>query len=407
MGSLSWHLAWRNIRRHPHRRRFAFASVVSVAGVTLGVAALVVVTSVLGGLEGFIEESVLTVESPLSVVPEGSRSFSISEDDLRALDDVEGVSVVSPYVEGEAVVRHPGMDVDVGCRVRGVDAAREFSLTSLPEKLSYGNPVLRDRNGFGCTIMGLYLAEEFRHCLGDTLLFFPPASFFSSRGFVVGRAVLSGAVETGLPMNDQSIAYLPLELARMMYMSEDEYSGISVWLDPGADPERVSPKMRPLLPDCTRIITWQERNPDLTASMKLERMGSFLAILLITLVATFNIVGTVSRSVVERRADISILKAMGATGRLVLEVFLWQGILVGAVGVAAGLLLGLAGCWALHNTGLVSLPDVYSFHQQLPVAVAVPNLVIISLVAMALSVLSAAFPAFKAARLDPVKGLHG
>jgi lipoprotein-releasing system permease protein len=373
----------------------------------LGVAALVVVTSVLGGLEGFIEESVLTVEPPLSAVPEGATSFSVSQADLRRLDSIDGVSAVSPYVEGEAVVRHPDMDVDVGCRVKGVEAEREFLLTSLPEKLSYGSPSLRDESGFARTIMGLYLAEEFRHCLGDTLLFFPPRSFFSSRGIVVGRAVLGGAVETGLPMNDQSIAYLPIELAQRMYRSEGRYSGISVWLHPEADIDPVVRGIAAILPDCVRVMTWQERNPDLTASMKLERMGSFLAILLITLVATFNIVGTVSRSVVERRSDISILKAMGAGGRLVLRIFLWEGVLVGAAGVTAGLALGLAGCWVLHGAGLVTLPDVYSFHQQIPVEVSIPNLVVISVVAMALSVLSAFLPASRAARLDPVRGLHG
>ncbi len=407
MSALSWHLAWRYIRRHPQRRRLAFSSVVSVCGVALGVAALLVVTSVLAGLSSFIGQSVQTVDAPLTATPEEGSRFHISAEVIQRVRSLEQVRAVSPYVEGEAVIRHPERAVDVGCLVRGVEPDAEFAASGMAEKLVYGDLSLRLSDGFPGTVTGLYLAERLRHCAGDTLLFFPPRAFFSARGIAVGRAVLTGAVETGLPVNDQKIAYLPLEEAARMLAPEGGYGGLSIWPAEGVGTEEAARAVERLLPEGAVLQSWRERNPDLLASMKLERLGSFLAIALITLVATFNIVGTISRSAVERRSDIAMLKAMGATRSLVARVFLWEGVLVGSTGAAIGLALGLAGCWVLGSTGLVTLPDVYAFHEHIPVKVSGLNVAVVAAVAVGLSTASAAFPALRASGMDPVRGLSG
>jgi lipoprotein-releasing system permease protein len=406
MGSLSWHLAWRYIRRHPDRRRLAFSTVVSVSGVALGVAALVVVMSVMSGLEEFISESVLVVDSPLVAVPVSGPSIDIPDPLLEEIESLPEVGSVSPFVEGEAVARLPGRGIDAGCVVRGVDPDREFTATDMASRMSWGEPVLETPDGYPCTVLGLYLAEEFAHPSGDTLVFFSPKSLFSSRTFGMGRAILTGAVETGLPVNDQSLAYLPLDLARRMYLPEGGYSGLSIRPAPGAGVDEAAAAVAPLLPEGTRLETWQDRNPGLTASMKLENLGSFMAILLIILVATFNIVGTISRSAAERSSDIAILKAMGAARRLIMKVFLWEGVLVGTVGVAVGVILGLAGCWVLGSTGLVHLPDVYSFHENMPMKISVASILVTAAAAMILSVASGVVPAVRAASMDPVRGLR-
>jgi lipoprotein-releasing system permease protein len=407
MSALSWHLAWRYIRRHPDRRRLAFSTVVSVSGVALGVAALLVVTSVLAGLGSFIGQSVQTVDAPLTATPAEGPRFHMRPETVERIRALERVRAASPYLEGEAVIRHRGRSMDVGCLVRGVDPESEFAASGMADNLVYGELSLRLGDGFPGTVAGLYLAERLRHCAGDTLLFFPPQAFFSPRAIAVGRAVLSGAVETGLPVNDQRIAYLPLEEAARMFAPEGGFSGISIWPAEGVSIAEASRAVEPLLPASTVLRSWRERNPDLLASMKLERLGSFLAIALITLVATFNIVGTISRSAVERRSDIAMLKAMGGTRGLVARVFLWEGVLVGGAGALIGMLLGLAGCWILGSTGLVTLPDIYAFHQHIPVRVDALNVLAVAAVAVGLSTASAAFPAVRASGMDPVRGLSG
>lgn len=411
MRSLSWQLAWRYLRRHPERRTLAFAAVVSVAGVSLGVAALLIVMSVLDGLEGFISGSVLIVDADLVITSAAGPSFQLADSVLESISAIPGVTGVSPYIEGEAVVRLPSRDADSGCRVRGIDPEREFPSSGLLSHLTYADSslafALETPDGFPCTLLGLYLADELTLATGDTLLFFPPKSFFTSRGFSVGRAIVAGAVETGLPVNDRAIAYVPLELARRMYLPEGGLTGVSIRLSDPSSQQSVMEVIRGLLPEGMAVRTWQERNPSLTASMELEKMGSFAAILLITLVATFNIVGTIARSVVERRRDISILKAMGASRALVLKIFLWEGVFVGLAGVLTGLALGLTACWVLGSTSLVRIPDVYSFHQNLPIRVVPANVIAVCLSAFGLSLVSSAFPALKAASLDPVDGLRG
>jgi len=406
MNSLSWHLAWRYLRRHPRRKHLAFSTVVSVAGVTLGVGALIIVMSVLSGLEGFIEESVITVDAPLTILPENGGSFTLSDSVVSIIGSMEGVELVSPYVQGEAILRMPSRGVDTGCRVRGVDPEREFSDGRMLDELSYGELSLTAPDGGEGMLMGLYLAEQFYHSVEDTIFLFPPKAFFSSRGHAIGRAVLNGALETGLPVNDETLAYVHIDLARRMYLPEGGFSGIKVYPAGDFTVEQVTAALTPLLPEGVSVRTWRELNPDLTASMKLERMGAFLALLLITLVATFNIMGTISRSAIERRKDISVMKAMGAGDRLIFRIFLWEGVIVGMAGIFLGTVLGLTGCWVIGSTGLITLPDVYSFHQNIPVRVSAPQIALVATMAFLLSLGSGILPAMKAAGMDPVKGLE-
>ncbi|OPL20094.1 MAG: hypothetical protein AVO35_01165 [Candidatus Aegiribacteria sp. MLS_C] len=406
MNWLSLHLAWRYLRRHPRRKHLAFSTVVSIAGVALGVGALIVVMSVMSGLEGFIEDSVINVDAPLTILPDSGSSFMMSEDLLVTMETLEEIDLASPFVQGEAILRMPARGVDTGCRVRGVDPEREFAGDRMSDALSYGELRLTAPGGGDAIIMGLYLAEEFFHSVDDTVFIFPPRAFFSGRGHAIGRAVLTGALETGLPVNDETLAWVHIDLARSMYLPEGGYSGIKIYPAEGVSPESASETLTPLLPAGTSVRSWRELNPDLTASMELERMGAFLALLLITLVATFNIIGTISRSVIERRKDIAVLKAMGAGSRLVFRIFLWEGIVVGIAGVLAGTMLGLAGCWVIGSTGLISLPDVYSFHQNIPVHVSPMQVLTVASLAFLLSLGSGIVPAMKAAGLDPVRGLE-
>jgi len=407
MNSLSWHLAWRYLRRHPRRKHLAFSTVVSVSGVTLGVGALIIVMGVLSGLENFIEESVITVDAPLVIMPDSGNSFQMHDNLLAELETLPSIRSVSPFIQGEAIIRLPSRGIDSGCRIRGIDPEREFTSGNMTENLSYGELTFQAEDGTDGILMGLYLAEQFYHSVGDTMYIFPPMAFFSARGHAIGKVVLMGALETGLPVNDETLAYIPLDLARRMYLPDGGYSGVKLYPNEGFSLEQAIAEASGLLFEGVKIKTWMELNPDLTASMKLERMGAFLALLLITLVATFNIMGTIARSAIERRKDIAVLKAMGANNTLIFNIFLWEGIIVGAAGIVLGLLFGLAGCWLIGNTGLIQLPDVYSFHENIPVNISLRSTALVALMAFLLSLASGILPAMKAASLDPAPGLEG
>lgn len=378
---------------------------VSVAGVTLGVAALVIVMGVLTGLEEFIGSSVMAVDAPVAVVSAGTHPVPDDSVFAESLLSLPQISMIHPYIEGEAVVRMPIRNIEAGCLVRGITDVG-FSASGLDTMLVWGTPPFAPEEGLPGALLGIYLSEDFMHSVGDTLLFFPPRAFFSARGGGVGRAILSGAVETGLPANDRKIAYIPLETAQRMFLPEGGYTGYFIEPARGAGLSAVVSALDGALPDSLLALTWQQRNPALAASMKLEKIGSFAAILLITLVASFNITGTIARTVVERRKDISVLKSMGAGRGLLMKVFLWEGMLVGITGALSGIALGLFGCWLIASTGIVQLPDVYSFHDTFPMKVTPVPVITAGVSAVLISLLAAFIPAWKASGLDPVKGLR-
>ena len=380
---------------------------VSTAGVTLGVGALVVVMSVLGGLEEFISKSVKTVDAPVAILSDNS--FPVSDDStfISSLSSLPQVHSVSPFIEGEAVARMPSRNIEAGCLVRGI-TERSFQESGLDTMLIWGSfPGIKD-DGLPGAVLGVYLSEDFMHSTGDTILFFPPTAFFSSGRTGVGRAVLTGSIETGLPVNDRKIVYLPLETAARMFLPRGGYTGLFIKPEKGFTQEQTVSAVEEIIPDSMNVsvLTWQQRNPALYASLKLERLGAFAAILLITLVASFNITGTIARSVVERRRDIAVLKAMGANRRLILRVFLWEGLLVGFTGAISGIALGLAGCWLIASTGILQLPDVYSFHDSFPMKISFPAVFTAGGAAILISLLAALVPAARASTLEPTKGLR-
>ncbi len=370
----------------------------------LGVAALVVVMGVLSGLEEFIGTSVQAVDAPLAVVNPGGEVSSDSSfaEGIEALPQVRGAY---PYIDGEAVVRMPSRNSEAGCLVRGITPG-SFTASGLDTMLIWGDPPSISGEDLPGAVLGVYLSEDFMHSAGDTLLFFPPEAFFTGGRAGAGRAVLAGAIETGLPANDRRIAYLPIETASRMFMPRGGYTGYFIIPSSGYSLEEVTSAVAGVLPDSLEALTWQQRNPALYASLELERMGSFAAILLITLVASFNITGTISRTVVERRRDVAVLISMGAERKLILKVFLWEGMLVGLTGAAAGIALGLAGCWAIGSTGLIQIPDVYSFHDSFPMKVSPTAVLAAGGAAVLISLLAAVIPAARAASLDPVEGLR-
>lgn len=378
---------------------------VSTAGVTLGVAALVIVMGILTGLEEFIGNSVKAVDSPLAVLSKGNSPVPEDPSFTAALEALDEVDTVYPFIEGEAIVRMPSRNIEAGCLVRGI-TTENFIRAGLDTMLIWGTPPFIPENGLPGVVLGIYLSEDFMHSAGDTMLFFPPAAFFSSSGGGIGRTVLTGSVETGLPANDRKYAYIPLETASRMFLPRGGYTGYFVEPAEGYSIEAAVTAVKNAIPDSLTVLTWRERNPALSASMKLERLGSFAAILLITLVASFNITGTISRTVVERRRDIAVLKAMGAGKRLIMKIFLWEGMLVGLTGAVSGILLGLAGCWVIGSTHIIKLPDVYSFHESFPMKISAAAVIAAGGVAVLISLLAALIPAARASALDPVKGLR-
>jgi len=215
---------------------------------------------------------------------------------------------------------------------------------------------------------------------------------------------LVGTFETGISGTDEVLGYVNRRLAALLYRAGDAVDGLSVRL---ADPFSVDGEaFRAALPGY-RVRTWREDNRNVFQVMRLEKLGIFLVLTLIILVAFFNIISSLIMLVLEKRRSIAILKSMGATDGLMRRVFFLQGLWIGILGTVSGLLLGLAACWALGTFDILRLPPgVYPLSTRLPVLVEWSDLALITGSSFLICLAVTLYPATRAARERPVASLR-
>ncbi|MBC8428627.1 MAG: ABC transporter permease, partial [FCB group bacterium] len=257
MSFLSWFLAWRYLKRHPRRKHIAFSTVVSIAGIALGVGALIIVMGILTGLEDFITESIIKVDSPLTVLPGDGNVLNIPDSIVEQIEAHPLVRTITPFISGEAIVRLPSRNIDYGCKIMGIASDSDFLDNVIESSRYYDLEELTTGDGTDGIIMGIYLMDHFYHAKGDTVYIFPPSAFFSSRGGAIGKAVILGAVETGLPVNDENLAWIPIELAQRIYFPSGGYSGFNIHPTAGTNIDQVITELEIILPATVVVSPWQ------------------------------------------------------------------------------------------------------------------------------------------------------
>ncbi|MFW6052853.1 MAG: lipoprotein-releasing ABC transporter permease subunit, partial [Desulfosalsimonas sp.] len=381
----------------------SFITVLSVAGVTVGVMALIIVISVMTGAESYFKTKILGVEPHIVI-----RSYDGAiKDYAGVIDSVKRrrqVESAVPFVETQAMLRSSGGMS--GAILRGLDPAVEgaeiigFSKSDLDKKLTAqagdgGEPAMPG------IILGKNLARSLGVRQGDTLYLISPRGMMSPSGHIpsMKRFKVSGLFESGFFEYDSSMAYIHMQTAQGLLKTGDAATGIGVRISDIYKAGRVADDISENLGYSYRTMDWMEMNRNFFSALKLEKTAMFVILTLIILVAAFNIASTLIMMVMSKIRDIAILKAMGATEKSIRKIFVFKGLVIGGLGTAFGTVLGIAGCFVLERYQFVDLPgDVYYF-TTLPVQVQFLDIAGIVASAMAICFLATLYPARKASRL--------
>ena len=406
-----WMIALRYLRA---RRAKSFVSVIagfSFAGIMLGVATLIVVMSVMNGFHLELMSKIIGING--HVFLQGVETPLNDYDAVgKRLEQVPGVTIVIPMVEGAAGVSSPYQQS--GALVRGI---READIKRLPGIA--GNVRRGTLEGFdtaGGVAIGAKMAEQLSVRVGDTI------SVLTAKGaatpFGVAPRIKAYPVvaifQIGVSEFDGIFVYMALSEAQAYFNREDEASVIEAFVENPDDMDAMRVKLDKAVGRPMIMTDWRQRNRSFFEALKIERTVMFLILTLIILVAALNIISGMTMLVKDKGRDIAILRTMGATRGAVLRIFLLTGATIGASGTIAGLLLGLV---VAHNLEAVRQlinrsfglnvfdPNLYLL-SRLPSVVVVSDVVTVVSLSLCLSLLATIYPAWRAAKLDPVEALR-
>jgi lipoprotein-releasing system permease protein len=409
-------MAWRLARRYLQPKRengfVSFIAVVGMAGIALGVAVLLVVLGVMNGFEGELKDRILAVTAHATIT--GLEGPILDWQPLAAKAGGEPqVLAVAPYVEERALLVH---DRAVGgVLVRGIDPIAEQAVSTLDHHLQ-GATLTVLQAGQYRILLGKALAHDLQVRIGDRVVIAAPQGVATPAGVVprMRRFTVAGTVDSGLYEFDHNVALIAREDAARLFRTGDGVTGLRLRLEDAYAAARVVRQVAVDLGGGFYVSDWTREHGNFFRSIATTKSIMFVLLLLVMAVAAFNIIATLTLLVREKRADIAILRTMGVRPRTVLATFMLQGTVIGVVGTAVGLGLGLL--IAAHLAGIVHAlesvlhttlidPKVYLL-DELPARVSGSDAVRVCVTAILLSILSTLPPAATAARTLPAEALR-
>ena len=406
-------LEWGIAARYLRARREGFISVIawlSLIGIALGVATLIIVMSVMNGFRADLIERILGISGHL-IVQSSEGPMRNYEQITAAVRNADGVVRATPIIEGQAMAMAEG--AASGALVRGVRPEDLATNTLITAGINSGS--LADFHGTNTLILGDRLARTLGVRVGDQVTLVAPQTTPTAFGTVPRMKGYTVVATFGVGMfeYDSSFVFLPLEAAQVFFRMQETVSAVEVLVD---DPEELDgpvAAIRAVAPD-VRLFDWRQANRQFFNALQVERNVMFLILTLIILVAALNIISSMIMLVKDKRGDIAILRTMGAPRAMILRVFFMAGASIGVIGTLAGFALGLGfslnietirrGIEGLFGTQLFA-PEVY-FLSQLPAKVDPGEVVTIVAMALILSFAATLYPSWRAARTDPVEVLR-
>ncbi len=390
------------------RRKQAFISVISflsIAGVALGVAALIIVLGVMTGFGENLRDKILGM-NPHVIVNSVDGFFADYRRVQKKVEKMEGVRSVSPFLYTEVMLSTAGRVK--GAALRGIDPLEGADFLSLQKNMVVGT--LAELSGDNTLVIGSELASHLGLAPGMRVHVLTPSGTRSSVGFrpKIMSFTVVGIFKTGMFEYDASLAYASLASAqKVIGLKSDMVAGLEVYVhDIYAAPALVQ-RLDKILPS-ERFYTrnWLEMNQNLFSALKLEKTAMGIILAMIVLVASFSIVTALVMLVMEKTRDIALLMSIGATAGSIRKIFIWQGMLIGGIGTALGYVFGLGIAVLLKRYQFIKLPAGVYYLDHIPMSLHGTDLALIGLCALLLCFLATLYPSRQAARLCPSEALR-
>ncbi|MCW5206121.1 lipoprotein-releasing ABC transporter permease subunit [Desulfobulbus sp. F5] len=399
-------VSFRYLRAKRKQKFISLISVISVLGVAVGVMALIVVLSVYTGFTEGLRDQIIGINAHILVQGFGGE---IDNPALlkKEVEKISGVAAATPYVYAQALITTGGQSS--GIAIRGIDPNSAAKVISLDTKMTSGTLAdLAVENSLPAIILGKEIANQLRVKAGAKVRLISPSGPLTPMGVMpkVQTCVVSGIFATGMYEYDSTMGFVSLETARRLAGVEDEgVHGLEVRVADIDKANLTAAAIRAQLGPAYSARDWMQLNQNLFAALKLEKIGIFIALDLIILVAALNIISALVMVVMEKNKDIAILKSMGAKTGSIMRIFFYQGMVIGLSGTALGVTLGLSLCAVLKRYKIIELPSNVYPMSTMPVKVVPMDVGIIAISAILITLAATLYPSWKASRIRPADAL--
>jgi len=416
VNSLNWFIARHYLRAGRGRGLLSLITWIALGGVTLGVAALITVISVMSGMQEELRSKILESTPHLYVLEYNTslqvKDYEIVVDTILSMDGVEGAA---PFAMSNVTLVLEGGEYSQPAYLFGVDIdTLAVPATEMERQIVEGGLDLRlPESGLPPLLMGSVLADRMGIYPGDTMVVMSMENLkqdvFGGFQPTLRQFQVTGTFTTGMYEYDLANIYTTLPDAQeLLGLAESDASGIGVRLTDETKATELGAQLGQRLGYPYSVQSWIERNRALFSALQLEKIALGVIVFLIVLVAAFNIVSTLVMVVSDRTREIGILRTMGMTEKGIMRVFMIQGVWIGVIGTAAGTTMGVAISWALERFELIKIPgDVY-FVDHLPATMDPVTIALIVVASVLVSFGATVYPARQASRLQPVDAIrHG
>ncbi len=411
------------------KRKQVFVSVItfiSISGIFLGVAALIIVLAVMNGFEEDLRTKILGIKSHIELTTDMAGSMKDYQKVREKIADVEGVVASTPFIYSQAMIR--SSNGVAGVIIRALDTQSAFKVINLGKiregNIEYLNKIPKEismnyKNN-GAPPDGIVIGKEMARNLGvflyDTINIISPVSISTPVGMVprMRKFIVVGIFESGFYEYDSTLAYLSLQNCQDFLQMGDTVTGIDIKVDDIYKADSIARKIQSKLGFPFWTQNWMQMNKNLFSALKLEKHVMFIILSLIVLVAAFYIIRALIMIVMEKNKDIAILKSMGANSRSIMKIFIYQGLIIGVIGTALGCVTGLAVALNLQKV-LIFVEKVFRFKilpgdvyylSELPSRVNYGDVVIIVVGTLFICFLSTIYPSLRASKTDPAEALR-
>lgn len=382
-------------------------SAISIIGVTIGVAAMIIVLSVFNGFNTKVTSILVGFDPHIRIEPSKSGKLENFRSILSSIDN-SNIKYSAPFTINKAMIATN--DFNKVLYIKGVEPSLIDKVSGLKETIRFGEFDLNDKSEFGGLVLGISAAYRLKIAVNDTVTIISPAGLESAltqfiepvtRQFIVNGIFLSENKDY-----DSRYAYISFDNAGALFKMGNAASGIEMRLDDIDNSESVKKYLTDKFGDKFSVLTWYDLHKDFYSILKIERWVAFIILSLIIAVASFNILASLTMTVIEKKRDIGILKSMGASERMITKIFLFEGVVVGLIGMFAGSFLGLSVTLLQKYFEIYKLDTSVYMIDALPVELRFTDFIFVPLAAFVLCFLASLYPALRASSLNPVESIR-